>query len=288
MHLAMILIALGLAVGLRQHWQRPEGHWQDRWQQTLATFLLAPLLLLVTAVTVMGMGMQGRMLGLSVSWAGYAIALGFLGFSSVWFCILTWQGGRSLRQVRTYPLINLQGHLPGERHSPTGRLLNMPMPFAAQIGFWRPELVLSRGLLQQLNAEQLQAVLIHERAHYHYRDTFCFFWLGWLRQMTFWLPNTEALWQDLLLLRELRADSWAARQVDPLLLAEALLLVAKAPMMDTETYCAAFSSAAPINRLEERIEALIAPPDPLPSAQGNGWIWLLLTLLPLLTLPLHQ
>ena len=54
---------------------------------------------------------------------------------------------------------------------------------------------------------------------------FGFFWWGWLRRLTEWLPHSKELWQELLLLRELRADQWAAQQVDPLVLAESLLLM---------------------------------------------------------------
>jgi Zn-dependent protease with chaperone function len=48
--------------------------------------------------------------------------------------------------------------------------------------------------------------LAHEQAHAHYRDTFWFFWLNVL---TSWLPHTEALWQEILFLREIRADEKA-------------------------------------------------------------------------------
>uniref|UniRef100_A0ACD5H1Y5 M48 family metalloprotease n=1 Tax=Desertifilum tharense IPPAS B-1220 TaxID=1781255 RepID=A0ACD5H1Y5_9CYAN len=37
---------------------------------------------------------------------------------------------------------------------------------------------MAQGLLDRLTPEQLNAVLTHERAHSHYRDTFWFFWLG--------------------------------------------------------------------------------------------------------------
>jgi hypothetical protein len=90
-----------------------------------------------------------------------------------------------------------------------------------------------------------------------------FGFLAWLGAVLHCLvTNTEALWQELLILRELRADRWAARQVDPLLLAESLLMVASAPSsIPFESFCAAFSQVAQRNRLEERIEALLAEPE---------------------------
>ena len=86
-------------------------------------------------------------------------------------------------------------------------------------------------MLDALDRPHLDAVLAHEQAHVYYRDTFWFFWLGWIRSFTIWLPNTEAVWQELLLLRELRADRQATEQVDFLLLAESLLIVAQNPLL---------------------------------------------------------
>lgn len=165
------------------------------------------------------------------------------------------------------------------------RVLNIPALFAAQIGFWNPELVISQGLLNTLNQDQLAAVLAHEQAHDYYHDTFWFFWLGWLRQLTCWLPNTEALWQELLVVRELRADHWAVQQVDPLLLAESLLLVVRAPLTQPEPFCAAFGAGA--DRLAERIEVLLAQPEQFPASEIESWPWLWLLLLPLLSIMLH-
>jgi Zn-dependent protease with chaperone function len=168
-----------------------------------------------------------------------------------------------------------------------GYVLDTPQLFAAQVGFWQSHLVVSQGLLDRLTSEQLNAVLTHEQSHVHYRDTFWFFWMGWLRHFTVWLPNTEALWQELLLLRELRADHWAAQTVDPLILAESLLLTvqdsAAAPNL-----CAAFSAAAPLSRLEERIEALLAPPESSNQFNRLSLLGLVVALIPLLTVLFHR
>ena len=63
----------------------------------------------------------------------------------------------------------------------TARILETDFLYSAQIGFWQSELVVSQGLLKSLDSEHLNAVLAHEQAHVYYRDTFWFFWLGWLR-----------------------------------------------------------------------------------------------------------
>ena len=280
MHLVMILVALASAWLLRCTWSEPSGNWTTRWQRSLLLFLLPPLLLLMTALAVLCMGPQGQMIGLHTDWFSYSLALGYVGMSVFFGLKLAVEGWQSLQHIRTYPQINLEG-------TPV-HLVDNPVPFSAQIGFWQPALVVTEGLLQTLKPEHLEAVLTHEQAHHYYRDTFCFFWLGWLRRCTAWLPNTEPLWQELMVLRELRADHWAAARVDSLLLAESLLMVASAPMMASESFCAAFSCAAPRNRLQERIDALLGESELPTSFSSWTWSWVLLALLPLVAVPFHS
>ena len=276
MHLHLILLAVGSACLARLLLFRPRQ--SIRWQYMLGLFLSPPLLLMMTAVAILNMG-QGQMLGLPVGQIGQVCASGLLGVALL---LLVWralQGWWMLRQVRQYPTRWLKG-----LNQPVlARVLpEAKLPFAAQVGFWQPQLVISEGLLR-LSAAQVEAVLTHEQAHVEHRDTFWFFWLGWLRQLTAWLPNTERLWQELLLLREMRADRWAAERVEALLLAETLLHMAQAP-----TLANACGAVGATSRLEERIEALLAEPQ---SAQPPGrtfaW-WLLLSFLPLLTTLVHH
>lgn len=280
MHLLMILVTLGLAWWLRARWFCPQGSWAQRWQRSLLLFLFPPLLLMMSALAVVCMGPQGQMVGLPAGWFSYLLALGFFGLAGILCLKLAREGWLSVRQTRTHLLQDLGGK--------PCRVIDTPVLFSALIGFWQPELVVSKGLLNTLADAQLDAVIAHEQAHYYYRDTFWFFWLGCVRSCTAWLPNTEALWQELLLLRELRADHWAAQQVDPLLLAESLLMVVSYPVMASESLCAAFSAFAQRNRLTERIEALLGESESPPQPRAKwSWIWLLLAFLPLATVPFH-
>ncbi|MDX2214148.1 MAG: M56 family metallopeptidase [Oculatellaceae cyanobacterium bins.114] len=279
MHISIMVSAITVAVLVRLIWQPSQGNWANRWHHALSAFLFPPILLLMTSVAVLSMGHHGRMFGLPVGWIGCHIALGFLVWASGLAGYLAWQGWRSLRQIHSYPVQAIAGH--------AGRVLDVSTLFAAQIGVWQPELVVSQGLLQTLNTEQLEAVLSHEQAHFYYRDNVWFFALGWVRQLTNWLPNTEALWQELLLLRELRADHWATQHVDALVLAESLLLVVQSPLTGLKGAYAAFGEATHPNRLAERINSLISPTPLDDGTYWMTWIWLPLALLPLLTLPLH-
>lgn len=276
-HLLMVLTGLGTAWWLRQGWQMASGHWVDRWQRALVCFLLPPLLLILTAIAVVCMGPHGRMVLLWEGWVCYGLAIGFLVLAAgagVW---LTWQGIRTLRSVRCHRVIQLQGR--------SAHLLDSPTLYSAQVGFWHPVLLVSQGLLDQLDQNHLEAVLVHEDAHADFHDTFWFFCLGWIRRCTHWLPQTEAIWQELLILRELRADHRAAQQIDPLTLAEALLQVVSAPILQSDI-SAAFNPVVR-DRLTERIDALLADPEPM--EMGNpSWLWLLASLTPLLVIPFHH
>lgn len=270
-----------------QSW--PAQDWSRRWYWTLGQFLLPPLFLGAMAIAVLMMGHHGQMLGQSVSWVGCHTVLG-LGAGAL--LLLGWQMGQSLRsllQLRALPRHTVQGQ--------TVRQIDTDIPFAGRIGLWNAELVLSQNLSAFLTADELKAVLQHEQAHLTYQDTFWFFWLGWVRRMAFWLPQTEALWQELLLLRELRADAVAAQSVDPLTLAEALLKMIRAasPAGAAPRLGGACFADDP-SRLEQRIEALMA----VQSSEGatqqpQGWnarlyfvVGLTTAGLPLLTNMLHS
>ncbi|HEY9660512.1 MAG TPA: hypothetical protein V6C65_18820 [Allocoleopsis sp.] len=70
MHLSLILVMVGVAIGVRLGWQRLQSlalhhrnDWATRWQLALSAFLIPPLLLFSTAIAVLGMGHHGMMLG---------------------------------------------------------------------------------------------------------------------------------------------------------------------------------------------------------------------------------
>jgi Zn-dependent protease with chaperone function len=297
MHLIVLFAIFALAWGLRYTWAENDRlTWILRWNLTRSRLVLPPLLLFTTSVSIVWMGPHGRMVWVGNDWLSYNLAIGWLGIAGFYLLKLTCTGWQMLQQVRTYPTTQLGGK--------KVRILNLPTPYIAQIGFWQPELVITQFILDNLSTEHLAAVLAHEQAHYRYRDTWCFFWLGWIRQITAWLPQTEAMWQELLVLRELRADRWASRQTDPLLVAEALLLVVQNTSIFTEDFCTAFSQIAPADRLTQRIEALLEiaqTNDPrtkkLPQSLAEplckridlrSWIYLLIGFSPLLVVFFHN
>lgn len=281
MHLLMMVMAILAACGLRLLADPLVGSWTQRWQKSLFLFIFPPLLVLMTTVAVLFMGPFGSMLGLPASWFTYVFALGFVIMALILLLKLSYQGWLAGKKVSSYKDEMVEG---------VGvKIIEINFPYSAQIGFWRSQLVVSRGMLNSLDSEHLTAVLAHEKAHYEYHDTFWFFWLGWLRVLTGWLPKTQELWQELLMLREMRADNQASKIVDPLLLAESLLFIAQkmqsSPLTDFGSVCAAFSEAMERDRLSERIEALFTEVESKPH---EWWAyWLCLTLIPLITIPFH-
>ena len=283
MHLILILVSAGLAMSWRGVNVSSSGTWAQRWQRSLIRLIVPPLMLLISAIAVIWMGPQGQMLGKPTGWLGYGLAWGLCGWAIILGLVLACQSWKLINQVHHCSQIVVQGV--------TVRLFDNPVLFCAQIGFLHPELVVSQGLLEALTPEQQKAVFIHEQAHRYYQDTFWFLGLGFCRRLTAWLPGTEAIWQELLLLRELRADRWAAQQIDPLLLAESLLLMVRQSVAISEESCAAFSCVAPQNRMTERIEALLKDDSTLESdSQLNYWSWsrVVFVLLPLISVPFHH
>lgn len=282
MHLGLVLTTLIVSVILRLSW-RIATSYQQRWQQALIRFLVPACLPVMTAIAIILMGPSGHMVTYWEGWSIYSLAWGFVGIAIMLGLLSGVFGWQSVKSAKAWPRQELYGY--------QCRILDIDLPYSAQVGFWEPELMVSRGLMESLTDAQLQAVLVHEMGHYAYRDTFWFFWLGWLRRLTAWLPRTQALWEELLLLREIRADQWAAQQVDQLVLAESLIQVAKAPLMQTCELSAAFSCQAIGDRMQERINALLSESSEYdwhhPISRWQ-WCWLVWIVLPLLTVPFHH
>ena len=282
MHSLMLLLALTIAVSLR--WFLPS--YQRRWQTTLFFFFFPPLLLLMTVISVVCMGYRGQMLGYHSSLISYFSAIVWLVFAIFCLIKLSYQTWRTHRDFSSYPLKKITAQ--------KARVLAVDFPYSARVGFWKSELIVTQGLLNLLDQEHLQAVLAHEQAHQEYHDTFWFFWLGWLRSMSSWLPNSENLWSELVFLRELRADKYASGKVDYLLLAESLLLVAEkvnqvAEINFSASCCVALNEHSLNSRLLERIDALVDSEKlELPGFNYQVWLLLSLSLAPFLLLPLHS
>lgn len=288
MHSSLIVLTILAAIVWRWTWGRtppgPDRTWQDRWESALGAFCLPPLMVVLAAATVLAMGHHGTMMGWSVSPMGCWISLAMIVFAGGGLLYSVSRAVGMWLTLQRYATVTLpQG---GQ-----ARCLPIDLPMAAQVGLWRSALLVSQGWLDQLTLAEQQAMLAHEQAHADYHDPFWFFWLGSIRRFSLWLPHTEGLWKELLLLREIRADQQAARTSDPLLLAELLVKLARQITLAThapglapglESYTA-FPESQSLPRLEQRVRALVEP-----SPRGETYIprpgrlaWLIVTALPL-------
>ncbi len=76
-------------------------------------------------------------------------------------------------------------------------------------GFWRPVVVISRGLVENLEPEEIEAVLAHELAHIRRKDILTGMVVGIFRDLAFFSPAAHLAAGKLAESRELQADALA-------------------------------------------------------------------------------
>lgn len=158
-----------------------------------------------------------------VTFSGVAV----LALGSLAFAVLGLAACSAYRQLRASHrfLDRLTGLRPAPV-GPEGTLLfceTRPQAFCA--GLLRPRIYLSDATLQLLSADELEAVIAHERHHERYRDPLRIFVARTLCDALFFLPVLRRLSDSYAALAELAADSAAVRTCrdDPRPLASALL-----------------------------------------------------------------
>ncbi|MCM1982248.1 M56 family metallopeptidase [Lyngbya confervoides] len=291
-HSAFLLSMVGVAWGLRHcrlsrllgsggKDQRKSLTISQRWLYALLALTVPPLTLLMSVVSILIMGPWEQGIPAWEGWLTYGLCWLILLYGGALGIDLLWYNHLILRQIRTWPQRTVQGQ--------SCRILETPRRFSGLFGLWHSELVLSQGLLDQLQPAQVAAVLAHEKAHLFYSDIGWFALIHWLSRMFGFLPFTETLWKELLLLRELRADHWAAQRTDPFVLAESLVQVARYPLLYRSDLCATLGSEVPPSRLQERVQALLNPHVAQVKASR---VWLILGSIfacgPLLLIPFHR
>ncbi|MBH0007801.1 M56 family metallopeptidase [Salinibacterium sp. SWN1162] len=111
---------------------------------------------------------------------------------------------------------------------PGTRVINTPAPVAYCLpGALTSITVLSAGLLQLLDEEELQAVIEHERAHVRLRhDIVLIFFTAWKLSLP-WLPTARNASREVALLLEMHADDNALARVTRGSLARAITVVSE-------------------------------------------------------------
>ena len=102
------------------------------------------------------------------------------------------------------------------------------LPAAAfTIGWWRPRVYIAREAADRLTPQQLGAVIAHEAEHVRRRDPLRLSLLRFVSCALFWIPAFRRLADDIAEEAEILADDAAATACQPLVLASAILEVAK-------------------------------------------------------------
>jgi Zn-dependent protease with chaperone function len=146
--------------------------------------------------------------------------------------------------------------------------LDIPTPRAFCLGFWRPRIWLTAGLINLLSDEELTAVLAHEICHCRRRDPLRLLISRAIKSAFFFLPLVTDLAQAAELQQEAAADKSAIRQLGddlPLLCAlQKLLTHNTREMLDGKAILTSF------NATEARLRRLISPAKSV-STSFRGW-----------------
>ncbi|TMR42250.1 hypothetical protein ETD96_01500 [Actinomadura geliboluensis] len=190
-----------------------------------------------------------------------------------------WSLGQSLWHTRTFTdtVRRYRGPVPSDLRVLTDRLrigsrirvIATSRPFALTYGLRRPRILVSTGLLNSLNEDELAAVLAHERAHLRNRDPLKTLCARVLLARHFYLPGMDHLRHRFTMGRELAADRRALAQHGTTALAGSLLKVSEGPAWARSAPAAAMASDDLLSARITQLETGTEPPLPRLSRVGR-------------------
>ncbi|NJC22125.1 Zn-dependent protease with chaperone function [Arthrobacter pigmenti] len=172
---------------------------------------------------------------------------------------------------------NLLNLLSSPSHgNPSTLVIKHPAPVAYCLpGGARSVTVLSDGLMGLLSEDELQAVLIHERAHLKQRHHLLLWAFAAWRSALPWLPTSQLAQRAVNELIEMLADDEAVKQVDEKVLVGAIAIVASGshgPAMDGSRRDAPVADGSDAGSAvgRPRVDAAPSAPDEEPGAEGSS------------------
>lgn len=187
---------------------------------------------------------------------------------------------RALRQNRR--LLNLLAA--GAQRQRDYWTLQMEQATAFTVGFWRPTVVVSQGLLAACDQRDIDILLAHEFAHRRRRDNLRVLLMG-LLTLTLPGPIRAKIRDHFRLTVERSCDLSAARSHSKVAVADAIVKVARLCHVGANTVTSAFAN----HHVESRVHFLLNPTPP--RASKALWLALLAALAIgtlLLVTPLHH
>lgn len=205
-------------------------------------------------------------------------AASLLGAHLVFTLLLTYARIRGQRR-RHRDMLNLLSSPAAD--NPATLVISHPSPVAYCLpGGARSVTVLSDGLMGLLTDEELDAVLIHERAHLHQRHHLLLWAFAAWRSALPWLPTSQLAQRAVNELIEMLADDEALRQVDKPVLVRAIAIVAtgsapgagpqgKSALADDTTKSTITREAGEQSTVH-RLRRLLEPLPPLSAVQTSA------------------
>ena len=165
---------------------------------------------------------------------------------------------REQRLLRALPLEPIEGELALVAEQAGVRVFRTPARHAAAfcVGLRSPRVVLTDGLLERLQRDELAAVVWHEADHARVREPLARAAARFAVQAFVWMPVLRGLLARYCLLREIEADRLATRETSRRALAGALCGVFGEP---AQAGAVGFAELAPA-----RVDRLLDPTAPLP------------------------
>lgn len=151
------------------------------------------------------------------------------------------------------------------------RLLYSTRPLAFTVGLWRPQIVLSEGMVSSLTEDEVRAVLFHELGHVRSRDPMRLAVVRFLADALWFLPVARSLAKDFVDAVEEGADDWAVEATRrPMELAAALVKTARAGVASPMSLASALAGNLSV---EDRVERLLGMGvERRPGATIGRWV----------------
>lgn len=155
-----------------------------------------------------------------------------------------------------------------QKYSIRIQVIDDKRPVAFTYGFIYPQIVISTGLVQILDSDEVEAVLEHEYCHYKNKDPFKLSLCNCLARLFFFLPVSQKILKRYATQKELAADTFAIEQVGLKPVASALYKLTT------------YSSSMPFSTVHfqngdlqgVRIEYLLTGTHTMPSLNKKEWI----------------
>ncbi|MGW6298077.1 M56 family metallopeptidase [Peribacillus butanolivorans] len=141
-------------------------------------------------------------------------------------------------------------------------VVNADQPLAFTLGFRRPFIVFSTGLIQLLDFDELEAVVEHEAFHQKKYDPLVIFILQLISQALWFVPLTKWCYENYKIISELLADKYAINKMGTELgISAALLKLIKHSCSDKSSPVLVHFSNESVNY---RLQELVDPKSTIP------------------------